>query len=226
MKGVYCDAYPLHDSDPMYSREWENPFYDIPSERRPFRLWLSQNWANFRAIWRYQPLHQIRTYFGEQIALYFAWLGFYTKMLIIPAFASLISLFFSFGYVRISPVVNSICDYNHTDLREHPFNLRVKRYEVCQTCEDASLCPQIPLSYFCEDAKATILFKNPSTVAYSILLTIWAICFIELWKRRQNELAAKWDAVEEEFEETPQRPQYTEKVKPALRACSFRLSFK
>lgn len=38
-----------------------------------------------------QPLHKIRYYFGEKIALYFAWLEFYTKMLVFPAIAGIIT---------------------------------------------------------------------------------------------------------------------------------------
>lgn len=38
-----------------------------------------------------QPLSKIRFYFGEKIALYFAWLGFYTKMLIFPSIAGIIT---------------------------------------------------------------------------------------------------------------------------------------
>lgn len=38
-----------------------------------------------------QPLNKIRFYFGEKIALYFAWLGFYTKMLLFPSIAGIIT---------------------------------------------------------------------------------------------------------------------------------------
>lgn len=38
-----------------------------------------------------QPLHKIRYYFGEKIAIYFAWLEFYTKMLLLPAIAGAIT---------------------------------------------------------------------------------------------------------------------------------------
>lgn len=35
--------------------------------------------------YRYQPLDHIKDYFGVKIALYFAWLGFYTHMLLLAA---------------------------------------------------------------------------------------------------------------------------------------------
>ncbi|GMF20978.1 unnamed protein product [Phytophthora fragariaefolia] len=51
---------------------------------------LRVTWAlNVKML--YQPIHKIRYYFGEKIALYFAWLEFYTKMLIFPSIAGIIT---------------------------------------------------------------------------------------------------------------------------------------
>ncbi|XP_022255479.1 anoctamin-8-like, partial [Limulus polyphemus] len=44
---------------------------------------LKKTWV--QAFFRYQPLDDICDYFGVKIAIYFAWLGHYTKALTIPA---------------------------------------------------------------------------------------------------------------------------------------------
>ena len=56
------------------------------------RAWLLRNWAlrfDPRELWgpATAPLLEIRDYFGEKIGLYFAWLEFYTKMLVLPLVA-------------------------------------------------------------------------------------------------------------------------------------------
>ena len=43
---------------------------------------LHQYWARWGCWFKYQPLDHIREYFGERIAIYFAWLGFYTGWLL------------------------------------------------------------------------------------------------------------------------------------------------
>eukprot|EP01012_Entosiphon_sulcatum_P035121 TRINITY_DN4459_c0_g2_i1.p1 TRINITY_DN4459_c0_g2~~TRINITY_DN4459_c0_g2_i1.p1 ORF type:complete len:973 (+),score=217.71 TRINITY_DN4459_c0_g2_i1:45-2921(+) len=50
---------------------------------------LAKNWATFRAIHRKQKIGLVRDYFGEKVALYFAWLGFYTQVLVVPAIAGI-----------------------------------------------------------------------------------------------------------------------------------------
>lgn len=42
---------------------------------KDMRSELSKEWAEFKNIIRFQPLMKIRAYFGETVALYFAWLG-------------------------------------------------------------------------------------------------------------------------------------------------------
>ncbi|KAG7398976.1 hypothetical protein PHYBOEH_009969 [Phytophthora boehmeriae] len=57
---------------------------------------LRRTWAlNLKMV--YQPLHKIRFYFGEKIALYFAWLEFYTKMLIFPSITGIITFIYVDG---------------------------------------------------------------------------------------------------------------------------------
>ena len=55
-------------------------------------------------IWRplCQPLHDIREYFGENISLFFAWLGFYTYYLLLPV-AFLIPIYISMSFYQPGP---------------------------------------------------------------------------------------------------------------------------
>ena len=45
-----------------------------------------------------QPLMEIRSYYGEKIALYFAWLSFYGYMLMMPAIAGLLALLYTSAF--------------------------------------------------------------------------------------------------------------------------------
>jgi hypothetical protein len=59
--GVISKFYPLHD----------------PEELK----WLVHNWTSPKKMFSFQPLDRIRDYFGEEVAMYFGWLGFYTTIL-------------------------------------------------------------------------------------------------------------------------------------------------
>jgi hypothetical protein len=53
------------------------------------RAELEEAWAkSLRCAWR-QPIHLIKDYFGERVAFYFAFLGFYTWWLVAPALVGL-----------------------------------------------------------------------------------------------------------------------------------------
>eukprot|EP01118_Nematostelium_gracile_P007789 TRINITY_DN2553_c0_g1_i3.p1 TRINITY_DN2553_c0_g1~~TRINITY_DN2553_c0_g1_i3.p1 ORF type:complete len:614 (+),score=155.14 TRINITY_DN2553_c0_g1_i3:501-2342(+) len=69
-KGIISAIFPMHSEDK--------------------RKELLQEWGNPKKLLSRQPIDKIRNYFGEEIALYFAWLGFYTNWLI---YASILGVF-------------------------------------------------------------------------------------------------------------------------------------
>ncbi|CAF92930.1 unnamed protein product, partial [Tetraodon nigroviridis] len=95
--GVYMAAYPLHDVSTSQTLLLPHVLLtsssfllvlllqgDINEEsvESNDRKLLYEEWANYSVFFKYQPVGLVRKYFGEKIALYFAWLGLYTQMLI------------------------------------------------------------------------------------------------------------------------------------------------
>jgi anoctamin-1 len=56
---------------------------------------LYTEWAAVKKCHRYQPLDYVKEYFGVKIGLYFAWLGFYTHMLIPASVVGVICFIYS-----------------------------------------------------------------------------------------------------------------------------------
>jgi hypothetical protein len=73
-KNYLNDAFILHDSDNKIILNLINPI-SILNDENDIRDELTKEWSSFRNILRYQPLFKIRNFFGETIALYFAWCG-------------------------------------------------------------------------------------------------------------------------------------------------------
>ncbi|KAG8227803.1 hypothetical protein J437_LFUL006217 [Ladona fulva] len=80
-EGVYTAAYPLHDGDFRYPTSMRNTLYE--------------EWASLKNTFQYQPLDYIKEYFGVKIGLYFAWLGFYTHMLVPASIVGLACFIYS-----------------------------------------------------------------------------------------------------------------------------------
>jgi len=70
-----------------------------------FTQLLYTEWAHFSNWYKKQPLWLIRRYFGDKVALYFAWLGFYTGMLIPASIVGI--LCFMFGVATIDTDYNT-----------------------------------------------------------------------------------------------------------------------
>ena len=94
MIGAFQDSFPLHDPSAMepvsideiqkYVRDYV-PYVDL-------RDYLSRKWGG---VCGKQPIHEIRDYFGEKIAFYFAWVSTLITSLWIPAVLGLVV--FCFG---------------------------------------------------------------------------------------------------------------------------------
>uniref|UniRef100_A0A4W3INW4 Anoctamin n=1 Tax=Callorhinchus milii TaxID=7868 RepID=A0A4W3INW4_CALMI len=125
-------------------------------------------------------------YFGEEIGLYFAWLGLYTELLIPASLVGIIV--FLYGCATIDNDIPSVemCDEKNN-------------FTMCPLCDKS--CDYWNLSNACSTARASHLFDNPGTVFFSIFMAVWATVFLACWKRRQMRLTYKWDLTVLEEEE-------------------------
>lgn len=100
---VYNAAYPLHQT----RREGNTRGVEISQ-----RELLYNHWVSWRSMTKYQPLDCIKRYFGTKVAFYFAWLGYYTRSLMLPAVMGLLTVLFGMLHMdkdetRTSYVQNS-----------------------------------------------------------------------------------------------------------------------
>ncbi|XP_065266305.1 anoctamin-7 [Emys orbicularis] len=186
-ENVFAAAFPLHEGPFAVPADRLAP--EILTERQV----LFQYWARWRKWNRYQPLDHIRRYFGEKIALYFAWLGFYTGWLL-PAAVVGTLVFIAGIFLMLSDIpAQEICESED-------------QYQMCPLCKE---CPQWQLSSICSMFKAGRLFDHGGTIFFSIFMSLWAVTFLEYWKRMNATLAHRWDCSDfEDIEERP-RPQFT-----------------
>ena len=128
---------------------------------------LFHEWASFKKILKFQPLDAIRDYFGVKVALYFAWLGFYTNLLIVPSIVGVIC--FIYGLLNLSTHIPSqeICSSgSEGDTDNHT--------KMCPACDHwIEGCDYWNLSNACTDSKILSLFDNESTIFFAIFMSIW-----------------------------------------------------
>uniref|UniRef100_A0A2A4JBM3 Anoctamin n=1 Tax=Heliothis virescens TaxID=7102 RepID=A0A2A4JBM3_HELVI len=176
---TYSAAYPLHDGD-----------LKTPGSMRHL---LYTEWAAVSKCIKYQPLDYVKDYFGVKIGLYFAWLGFYTHMLIPASIVGLICVIYSAATVYSNVPSEDVCNYEST-------------VKMCPQCD--YFCDFWDLKATCLQSRITYLFDNPTTVFFAIFMSFWAACFLELWKRYSAEMTHRWDLTGFDVYEEHPRPQY------------------
>ncbi|CAG8480932.1 5977_t:CDS:10 [Ambispora leptoticha] len=85
-KNIYNAFYPLHDGEIQ-----DQTFRDQNNKKENLRAKLFNNWI--KSLKR-QPLSEIREYFGEKIAMYFAWLGLYASWLFVASIFGIITIIY------------------------------------------------------------------------------------------------------------------------------------
>merc|ERR1711892_1547860 len=169
-KGPFQMIYPLHDG--LYDQGDDPKKSDHPS----MRSYLHENWAKFSNLIKFQPLDQIRNYFGEEVALYFAFMGCYTTSLTVFAFLGICVMIYGLSTVSESTYVTEMCDID---------------YVMCPECDYD--CNYWRFNRTCSNIKFTYIFDNYLTVAYAFLVAVWATTFLEYWKRYNATLSYEWD---------------------------------
>ncbi|XP_023687155.1 anoctamin-7 isoform X1 [Paramormyrops kingsleyae] len=181
-EGALTAAFPLHEGP------FDRPEHEFLPEELNQRQVLFHYWAHWSKWYKYQPLDHIREYFGEKIAIYFAWLGFYTAWLLPAAVVG--TLVFLSGIISMgtNTPAEEICSSGG-------------HYLMCALCDT---CHTWNLSDTCLMAKMGYLFDHPGTVFFSVFMSFWAVTFLEYWKRKNATLAYHWDC--RDFHEEEERP--------------------
>uniref|UniRef100_A0A8B9LU19 Anoctamin n=1 Tax=Astyanax mexicanus TaxID=7994 RepID=A0A8B9LU19_ASTMX len=164
-EGAFKAAFPLHEGP------FELPDYEISPDQLNKRQILYHYWARWSKWYKYQPLDHIREYFGEKIALYFAWLGFYTAWLLPAAIVGTFVFVSGIMTMGSNTPAKEICESGG-------------HYLMCPLCET---CKPWNMSDICPMAQVGYLFDHPGTVFFSVFMSFWAVTFLEYWKQLSPE---------------------------------------
>jgi anoctamin-4 len=187
--GTYTAAYPLHD-EIDFSAENVDP--ETCSERQL----LYEIWVKVRNVFKYQPLHLIKNYYGTKIGFYFAWLGYYTRFLYLISIFGILCVLFGVSTMSQDVPSNDVCGSDGAG----------QRIIVCPVCD--THCEYTRLNSSCIYAKLTYVFDNASTILFAAVMSVWATLFLEGWKRYHAQLAYKWNVFDFEAEEEVMRPEF------------------
>uniref|UniRef100_A0A8C5PF83 Anoctamin n=1 Tax=Leptobrachium leishanense TaxID=445787 RepID=A0A8C5PF83_9ANUR len=188
--GIYKAAFPLHDC--RFNVKSEDP--RCPNER----YLLFREWAHPLSFFKLQPLDLVRKYYGEKVGIYFAWLGFYTRMLLLAAVVGLGCFLYGLKSQETCTWSKEVCDPNIGG-----------EIIMCPQCDKE--CSYWHLNITCESSKKLCIFDSFGTLVFAVFMGIWVTLFLEFWKRRQAELEYEWDTKEFLEQEEHPLPEYEAK---------------
>ncbi len=137
--------------------------------------------------------------------MYFAWLGFYTTMLIPLTIFGIFCLLYGITRLSSDEPTQEVCDEEG-----------VGSMIICRSCPSVT-CKFKKLSHSCLFSKINTVFHHNFTVILALATALWSVLFLELWKRKQARLACKWDTIDLGYEYEPPRPEYQATAKQKRR---------
>ncbi|VDK58017.1 unnamed protein product [Anisakis simplex] len=146
-------------------------------------------WYWCKQYFKNQPLLLVKKYFGAKIAMYFAWLGFYTMILYPAAILGILCTLYGLFTVNRDIPSNDICASDGIGAE----------VMMCPNCY--LLCSFTSLSASCFYTKVTYVFDNYGTVVFAALMSIFSTLFLELWKRYHADISWKWGLLDFEVDE-------------------------
>lgn len=158
------------------------------------RILLERYWASFKQCFRFQPVHYIRYYFGETVGFYFAWLGFYTAWLSPIAVFGILVFLFGLLDMRSDTIIREVCVLG-------------TNITMCPMCPEVK-CRFWTLDTACLRTKLMRLVDHTGTVIFAVVMALWAVIFLEMWKREQISLAYYWSVHTLEPIDQPPRPEF------------------
>ena len=160
---IFDAAFPLHDGPSTL----ENT--TINQQNSSLRFLLDDKWAGITNTFNLQPIDLIRNYFGEEIALYFAFTGYYNFWLVPFSLLGILVSIYGLKSIDTSKYIEDFCTIEKT---------------MCPQCD--KVCSYWSYNETCSSNRMNHVFENSASIVYALVMTLWAASFLEFWKRKNS----------------------------------------